>query len=427
MPTPNPSVTLAHALPQSIGAVPLTVVLTVLTGLFLAASAASTRRVTASLGAEGSAARASTPAASTTDPASRPVLRTEAGTVGQVLGLAGLILLAVLTTFGSADPAENLTDLVAMTLLWGFVAITSIVVGPWWHRADPMRLLGRGADLALAVDDDVARPALSERVADGAAVALLVAWAGIQLLVNASVFVFQLILIAYVVVHVAGTSRFGPIWLTRTESLTVLSTTMGLLRPRDGGPVSRLTALADTTRVRLVCAVLIGWSLTDLVLETEWWHELAIVGGFATSLGLMLLIVTIAALYGLIVGTSSRVSVGPAFVAVAGGWVVAHYLSILLIDGQGLFIWLSDPLATGANYLGLAGERVDPEPIPLDLLAAIQSIPFALGHLGAVVVIQRRAARVVTDVRQLGPATFFARAVVALLLLGGIYLQLGGL
>ncbi len=412
---------LAHALPQSVGAVPLTIVITALVGLYLGVNAQSTRRVAGRLGQDP----AQPAPTSVTPPKQRVTWDNPRPSPGQVVGLGSLALLAALASTGPTDPAENLTDAFVLTYLWGSVAISSMVLGAWWWRLDPLR--GLTGLLSRAVgdpDQELARP-LPPLLGTAAAITGLAAWAYVQLFVTPSVLTFQLLLIGYVVVHVAGASRYGLTWLQQTESLGVLSDTLGLLRPR--GIIDRLTVLPDDGRLRWISAVLIGWSLTDLVIATERWHDLGLSSTTQTFAGASLLVAITGVVYGLIRATSGRARLGPAFVAVAGAWVFAHYLSLLVIDGQGVSIWLSDPFATGADLLGRADAMVDLQPVPLDLIAALQAVPFVLGHLVAVVVVQRRAARVITRPGQLGPVTFFARTVIAVLLLGGIYLQLGGL
>ncbi len=406
---------LAHALPQSVGAVPLTVILTALIGLYLGVSTAGARRAAALIGGAAPARRA---VQDHDDP--RP-------TVGQLLGLLGLVLVAVLATAGPTDAADNLTDAFVLVLLWGAVAISSMLAGGWWWRVDPLRgLTGLLSRLTGDPQQELAHP-LPARTATAAAVLGLLTWAGVQLLVTASVLTFQLLLIAYVAVHVGGAARYGLAWLQQTEPLNVMSSVLGLLRPGGGGPVARLAALPDDDRLRWISATLIGWSFTDLVLETERWHDLGLSSSASSWAGLALLAASTGLMVLLIRLTSGRGRLGPAFVAVAGAWVFAHYLSLLLIEGQGVPIWLSDPFATGADLLGRADARVDLEPVPLDVLAALQAVPFVIGHLLAVAVTQRRAAVLARNAGQLSALTFPARAVIAVLLVGGIYLQLGGL
>ena len=42
------------------------------------------------------------------------------------------------------------------------------------------------------------------------------------------------------------------------------------------------------------------------------------------------------------------------------GYVVAHYWSLFVLIGQQTVIQLSDPLGTGADWLGTGGRGIDP-------------------------------------------------------------------
>ncbi|MGI9015967.1 MAG: hypothetical protein ACR2HR_02490 [Euzebya sp.] len=420
-------IALAHALPQSVGAVPLTVILTLLIGLFLAVDAVSGRRARSLIRARSATTRPPQP---DPDPAPANAVEEPQHATGMTLGLAGLVAIVLLATFGPADPAENLTDRFVLTLLWGFVGISSIILGSWWWRVDPLRGLNRGLAIATGDPDQRSVSPLSPTLATSAAITGLLAWAYVQLFVTASVLTFQLLLIAYLAVHLIGTSRYGSDWLRRTESLTVLSDTLGMARPSTTNATTNATTslitIPDSDRLRWICGTLIGWSLVDLVIETEWWHDLALTGATKTWLGTGLLLIAVAAIC-LLIRAVSGTGLGPAFVSVAAGWVVAHYLSLLMIEGQGIPIWLSDPFSTGANYLGRSGSLINLQPVGVDVLAVAQAIPFVAGHLAAVVILDRRAATVLNDPRYLGPTTFLARAVIAVALIGGTYLQLGGL
>lgn len=383
------SLFLAHALPQSVGAVPLTLIITVVFGLFLAVNALGARHVTTHT--YGGVAATQEPQSYRTDP--RPK-------AGQLLGLIGLLVIALLATIGPRDPAQNRYDFVVLTVVWGGVGISSMLVGSWWWRVDPLRAVN--GLLARSVGDPwqgEVRP-LPQATATAVAVVDLLAWGYVQVFVAVTTVTFQLLLIIYVVVHVVGATRHGTAWLQQTESLNVLSQSMGRLRFGSVGPVTRLSEMGDTKRGRWISAALIGWSLADLLVETEWWHELGLRSSLVVWVGLVLLVGFTVGLYALMRITDNGLPLGPPYTAAAGGWVVAHYLSVLLADLFGL---------------------------DLELVATLQVVPFVLAHLLAAVVVQRRAARVLRHVRQLSHSTFLAQALIAVLLVGGVYLQLGGI
>ncbi len=73
------------------------------------------------------------------------------------------------------------------------------------------------------------------------------------------------------------------------------------------------------------------------------------------------------------------------------GYVVAHYFSLLLFEGQRAVILLSDPLGTGANLLGAAGAAVDYGLVTVTTIALVQVVAVVAGHVLAVVSAHDRA------------------------------------
>jgi len=82
-------------------------------------------------------------------------------------------------------------------------------------------------------------------------------------------------------------------------------------------------------------------------------------------------------------------------VPIVVGYIFAHYLTLLVEYGQQTLVQLSDPLLTGADYLGTADHAVvyflsgRPE-----LLATLKVVFIVAGHLAGVVAAHDRAVRV---------------------------------
>jgi hypothetical protein len=92
--------------------------------------------------------------------------------------------------------------------------------------------------------------------------------------------------------------------------------------------------------------------------------------------------------------------IAPSLVPIAGGYVVAHYWSLWVYQGQQTWVLLTDPLGTGANLLGTAGLTPDDTLIQPTLVATVQAVSIVVGHLlgvfaaheRAITVLDRRAA-----------------------------------
>lgn len=87
------------------------------------------------------------------------------------------------------------------------------------------------------------------------------------------------------------------------------------------------------------------------------------------------------------------------------GYLVAHYFTLLVLEGQRTLIYLSDPLSSGADWLGIAGRGVDPSVISDPrLVATVQVLAVVMGHLLGVVAVHDRAVRLFR-----GPAALLAQ------------------
>jgi len=81
----------------------------------------------------------------------------------------------------------------------------------------------------------------------------------------------------------------------------------------------------------------------------------------------------------------------PSLLPIAAGYVVAHYWSLLIFEGQNALIRLSDPLGIGANWLGTGGLTANADLLEPTLVATIQVVAIVTGHIMGVVLAHERA------------------------------------
>ena len=81
-------------------------------------------------------------------------------------------------------------------------------------------------------------------------------------------------------------------------------------------------------------------------------------------------------------------------IPIAVGYLIAHYFTLFVLEGQNALIRASDPLGTGANLFGTAERGVDArlagQPA---LVATIQVLAIVIGHILGVVAAHDRAVR----------------------------------
>jgi hypothetical protein len=78
--------------------------------------------------------------------------------------------------------------------------------------------------------------------------------------------------------------------------------------------------------------------------------------------------------------TVSPGAIGAGLLPIAVGYLVAHYLTYLLIDGQRMMIAVSDPLQTGADLFGTAFYVPGPF-LPPGLVWTVQLAAVVGGHM----------------------------------------------
>ena len=98
----------------------------------------------------------------------------------------------------------------------------------------------------------------------------------------------------------------------------------------------------------------------------------------------ILLVVFLALVAGAALAVARAVSpgaIGAGLLPIAVGYLVAHYLTYLLIDGQRIVIAISDPLQTGADLFGTAFWVPSGAWLPPGLVWTVQLVAVVGGHM----------------------------------------------
>ncbi len=80
-------------------------------------------------------------------------------------------------------------------------------------------------------------------------------------------------------------------------------------------------------------------------------------------------------------------------VPIAVGYVIAHYFSLFLFEGQNALVLASDPLVNGSNWFGTAERGIDYGLVSAAAIAVVQVLAIILGHVLGVVAAHDRAVR----------------------------------
>jgi hypothetical protein len=85
---------------------------------------------------------------------------------------------------------------------------------------------------------------------------------------------------------------------------------------------------------------------------------------------------------------------------IAFGYLLAHYFSYLVTNGQAIGSLVSDPMGTGANIFGTAGARIDYGILSAAAIWYVQVAALVGGHVSGLVLAHDRALVVYDDAEE---------------------------
>ncbi|RWL39465.1 MAG: hypothetical protein EOR60_31375 [Mesorhizobium sp.] len=315
-------------------------------------------------------------------------------TVISLISFAGFVLLVAAGLLGSRDPLSNPLPLVIWTLLWAGLTLLQGMLGDIWSWLNPWygpwrivaRLLGERWS-------EKQPPGLPNWLGYWPAFVLFLAFARFELIDPAPDDPERLALAAglYWLVSFIAVLAFGyDAWSKRGEFLTVFFSMVARFAPVERlegrlslcWPGAKLLAAEPLPQSGMAFLLLALSSVSfDGLSKTFFWLGLfgvnpleypgrtALIG--IGSLGLALTFILLAAVFGLTVFLGQRLagdkhSFGEAagllvwsIVPIALAYHIAHYLTVLLVDGQYALVALSDPFALGWNLFGTANMMVE--------------------------------------------------------------------
>ncbi|CCG02058.1 hypothetical protein [Blastococcus saxobsidens] len=338
-----------------------------------------------------------------------PVLRRSL----QAVALALSVLLVAAALAGPDETARNLAPWALYVTFWVGLVPVSLLFGPVWRAANPLRLLHRALrPIAASAPGADRLPALGLWPA---AVSLLVfLWFELVYPDRAEPATVAAFLVGYVVVHTALALWFGEGWFASGDGFEVYATLIARLSPwgrRDDGRLVLRNPLANATApgvpgLAAVVVVLLGSTAFDGLSRTVWWQTGpgAADDSLSGTVGLLASIAAVALLYLLGTRLSGRLAGQPAgiqprryaatVVPIVLGYTVAHYFSLLLLDGQTTWILASNPFGTpGVDLFGSYDATVDLTAVSPDTIAYVQVGGVVAGHVAGVTLAHERALR----------------------------------
>jgi hypothetical protein len=314
-----------------------------------------------------------------------------------------------------ASDTETIGPIVVYAWFWVGLAIAHALFGNLWATLSPFDTIGR-----LVGFDEEENPPRPYPQAWGRwpAAVLLFAFVWVELVqpFGSIPGALGILIVVYTLIQIAGMHTFGRrTWIENGEAFGVyfglISGIAPLARDRDGRVVVRpfLSGLAQIPpRPGLLAVILVALGSTTFdgvsrtVVWTNWTAGLGGLVRTAAFTGGMLVVIGFVALAYLIAMRAAARVVGGhrrslavrfahSLVPIVLAYVVAHYFSFLLLEGQLGLVRLSDPFGVGWSLFGTDDWVINLALLSPTTIWYVQVAAIVIGHGGGVVVAPDRA------------------------------------
>ena len=355
------------------------------------------------------------------------------------LGLAITALVVVSALAGTTDTATNLAPTFVWVAFWVALPLATVVVGDLYTALDPWRAIARAAAWAARTAGRAPRVARPYPTALGrwpaAAGLAVIGWMELVWLRRDDPRALGVMILAYGALQLAGMARYGVVaWRRHADPFAVYVHILAHAAPIavEGrraalrAPLSGLPSLAAAPGTAAVLCVLIGTTSFDGLSRGSLWSKFgpalgglggdlgltpAIANQVTGTIGLALALALVVAVYRVGVTGMQRLSRGAEGAALSGrfahtlvpivvAYVVAHYFSLVAVQGQALASLASDPLGDGANLFGTASLTVNYTLLSAATVWGVQVVALVAGHVGGLVLAHDRALTTFADHRR---------------------------
>ena len=332
----------------------------------------------------------------------------------QACALAIALLVTAVALIGPASTNDNIAPYAVYVTLWVGLIPVSILLGPVWRIVNPLRLLHR---VIRTISGPPPSPHVVDRLGYWPAAVSLVAFVWLELVYSErtdprTVGIF---LVLYAVSQLIASLWFGERWFARGDAFEVYSALLGRLSPfgrrHDGrlalrNPLRNTATLEQERGLAAVAIVLVGSTAFDGLSRTAFWTQGpgAANDNLSGTLGLLAMIGIAALLYfGATAANGSLARLDPkaqpslyahSMIPIALGYSIAHYFSLLLLDGQATWILASNPFGVdGVDIFGTYGNAINYTLLSTNTIAYVQTGAIIVGHIIGVILAHDAALR----------------------------------
>jgi hypothetical protein len=397
----------------------------------------------------------------------RPVLKVPAvlEVLCGVLGVAAFVITVWAGFAGSQTATANLAPTVVYVVFWVAVPFTTVVLGDVFAAFNPWRAIARGTAWVygrLRRGDAPAPLTYPEWLGRWPAAAgiLLFAWVELVYANKDDPSQLSTMMLVYAAIQLVGMSVYGiEPWSRNADAFGVYFRLFSMLAPLHWRertlyvrpPLSGAPTLdAGPGTVPLLCTMIGTVSFDGLSQGAIWTGQ----GGVAPelqqrfinlgfsgevaleitfSIGLFVMVGLISGLYHLGVMGMHTVGRGHtttelsrrfvhSLIPIALAYVIAHYFSLLMYQGQAVAYLVSDPLGDGSNVFGTATSTINYNLIGANGVWYVQVAALVLGHATGLTLAHDRALVIYDRVRDATRSQYWMLAVMVAFTSLGLWL-----
>jgi hypothetical protein len=326
-----------------------------------------------------------------------------------VCGTIGVALLVVVIGggyFGPQSGAGNVAPTFILITFWVGLVFASLLFGDVFRAFSPWRAIGRATGALLGRRAPAPYP-YPERLGRWPAAAVLLIFGWIELVGRWDSVPRTLAgaALGYTVITLAAQSVWGTeTWSRRGEGFAVyfnLFSRVSLFETRERvlgirPPLGGLPGLDAVPGTIAVVTVIIGTVSFDGFSQGPVWNAVAPQGDkLAGTLGLLLGVAVVAGLAWLGGGRPFIHTLVP----IAAVYVLAHYLTYVVFDGQRILFLASDPFGRGWDVFGTATSRIDYTLLSQNGAWYLEVAFVIVGHVAALTLAHDRALALYRDPR----------------------------
>jgi hypothetical protein len=262
--------------------------------------------------------------------------------------------------------------------MWVGLVPISLLLGQFWRATNPLRTIHRALCAVARIDPEQGLLPLPAGIGVWPAAIGLFGFGWLELVQpdRTTLAVLRVWALAWLVILVLGAIVFGQRWIGAADPFEVYASTiaqMSIFRRvgdqlRLVNPLAGLNAWRAPPGATAVVAALLGSTAFDSFTNTTWWIQtvqssalptvLWGTGGLLTMITIVFVTFTAGAAWMGVYGDRPawqypRLMVG-SLLPIVLGYVVAHYATLLIVEGQRVAINFSDPLSRGWNTFGSA-------------------------------------------------------------------------